>query len=195
ILDFFAGSGTTGQALEELKKDISSHIENPKYILITNNENNICEEVCYQRIKKANEKYNYNSNLEYLKTELLKYDSQKHSDLDIKEFMVDKLIEIIKVREACFKLDEINKFLLKFAHINKSVYVLQDIYKMKKNDYDEVVSILKDDEKDKINIYILSMSNHEHYINKISKAHKNITFEPLPESFLKILRKIERKRR
>lgn len=195
ILDFFAGSGTTGQALEELKKDISSHIENPKYILITNNENNICEEVCYQRIKKANEKYNYNSNLEYLKTELLKYDSQKYSDLDIKEFMVDKLIEIIKVREACFKLDEINKFLLKFAHINKSVYVLQDIYKMKKNDYDEVVSILKDDEKDKINIYILSMSNHEHYINKISKAHKNITFEPLPESFLKILRKIERKRR
>ena len=195
ILDFFAGSGTTGQALEELKKDISSHIENPKYILITNNENNICEEVCYQRIKKANEKYNYNSNLEYLKTELLKYDSQKHSDLDIKEFMVDKLIEIIKVREACFKLDEINKFLLKFAHINKSVYVLQDIYKMKKNDYDEVVSILKDDEKDKINIYILSMSNHEHYINKISKAHKNITFEPLPESFLKMLRKIERKRR
>lgn len=195
ILDFFAGSGTTGQALEELKKDISSHIENPKYILITNNENNICEEVCYQRIRKANEKYNYNSNLEYLKTELLKYDSQKHSDLDIKEFMVDKLIEIIKVREACFKLDEINKFLLKFAHINKSVYVLQDIYKMKKNDYDEVVSILKDDEKDKINIYILSMSNHEHYINKISKAHKNITFEPLPESFLKMLRKIERKRR
>ena len=195
ILDFFAGSGTTGQALEELKKDISSHIENPKCILITNNESNICEDVCYQRIKKANEKYNYNSNLEYLKTELLKYDSQKHSDLDIKEFMVDKLIEIIKVREACFKLDEINKFLLKFAHINKSVYVLQDIYKMKKNDYDEVVSILKDDEKDKINIYILSMSNHEHYINKISKAHKNITFEPLPESFLKILRKIERKRR
>ena len=195
ILDFFAGSGTTGQALEELKKDISSHIENPKYILITNNESNICEDVCYQRIKKANEKYNYNSNLEYLKTELLKYDSQKHSDLDIKEFMVDKLIEIIKVREACFKLDEINKFLLKFAHINKSVYVLQDIYKMKKNDYDEVVSILKDDEKDKINIYILSMSNHEHYINKISKVHKNITFEPLPESFLKMLRKIERKRR
>lgn len=195
ILDFFAGSGTTGQALEELKKDTSSHIENPKCILITNNESNICEDVCYQRIKKANEKYNYNSNLEYLKTELLKYDSQKHSDLDIKEFMVDKLIEIIKVRETCFKLDEINKFLLKFAHINKSVYVLQDIYKMKKNDYEEVVSILKDDEKDKINIYILSMSNHEHYINKISKAHENITFEPLPESFLKMLRKIERKRR
>ena len=63
------------------------------------------------------------------------------------------------------------------------------------DDYEKIVSILQDDEKDKINIYILSMSNHEHYINKISKAHKNITFEPLPESFLKMLRKIERKRR
>lgn len=194
ILDFFAGSGTTGQALEELKKDVKFHIENPKYILITNNENNICEDVCYQRIKKANEKYSYDSNLEYLKIELLKYDSQKHIDLDIKEFMIDKFIEIIKVREGCFKIDEINNFLLKFAHINKSVYILQDIYKMKKNDYEKIVSILQNDENDKINIYILSMSNHEHYINKLSKANKNITFEPLPESFLKILRKIKRKK-
>lgn len=186
ILDFFAGSGTTAHASME---------QGIKYILVTNNENNICENVCYQRIKNANEKYQYNSNLEYLKIELLKYDSQKHSELDIKEFMVDKLIEIIKVREACFKLDGINKFLLKFAHIDKSVYILQDIYKMKKNDYDEAVSILKSDEKNKINIYILSMSNHEHYINKISKVNKNITFEPLPESFIKILRRLERKKR
>ena len=139
--------------------------------------------------------YSYDSNLEYLKIELLKYDSQKHIDLDIKEFMIDKFIEIIKVREGCFKIDEINNFLLKFAHIDKSVYILQDIYKMKKNDYEAVISILNDDERHTINIYILSMSNHEHYINKIVKANKNITFEPLPESFLKMLRKIERKRR
>ena len=147
-----------------------------------------------KELKKQTKKYSYDSNLEYLKIELLKYDSQKHIDLDIKEFMIDKFIEIIKVREGCFKIDEINNFLLKFAHINKSVYILQDIYKMKKNDYEKIVSILQNDENDKINIYILSMSNHEHYINKLSKANKNITFEPLPESFLKILRKIKRKK-
>ena len=66
---------------------------------------------------------------------------------------------------------------------------------MKKKKKKKIVSILQNDENDKINIYILSMSNHEHYINKLSKANKNITFEPLPESFLKMLRKIERKRR
>ena len=195
ILDFFAGSGTTGHAIEELKIDSYSHINNAKYILVTNNENNICEEVCYQRLKKANEKYDYNSNLEYLKTELLKYDPEKHCDLDIKEFMVDKLTEIIKVREACFELNIVSPFLSKFAHKEKSVYILHNIYNMKKSDYDETINALNNDNSNNINIYILSISNHSHYMNKISKANKNITFEPLPENFLKMLRKLERKQK
>ena len=41
ILDFFAGSGTTGHAVMELNKEDGG---NRKYILCTNNENNICEE-------------------------------------------------------------------------------------------------------------------------------------------------------
>ncbi len=195
ILDFFAGSGTTGQAIEELIKNISSHIENPKYILCTNNENNICEEVTYQRLKKSNDKYNYNSNLEYLKTELLKYDPEKHCDLDIKEFMVDKLTEIIKVRESCFKLDVLSNNIFKFDKNDKSVYILHNIYEMKKSDYDEAIEILNKDSQQNISIYILSMSNHTHYANKMAKANKNITFEPLPESFLKMLRKIQRKQK
>lgn len=48
ILDFFAGSGTTGQAVLELNKEDGGH---RKFILCTNNENNICEEVTYPRIK------------------------------------------------------------------------------------------------------------------------------------------------
>jgi DNA modification methylase len=48
ILDFFAGSGTTGQAVLELNKEDGG---NRRFILCTNNENNICEEVTYQRIK------------------------------------------------------------------------------------------------------------------------------------------------
>ncbi|MDO5564409.1 MAG: site-specific DNA-methyltransferase, partial [Eubacteriales bacterium] len=48
ILDFFAGSGTTAQAVLELNKEDGG---NRKFILCTNNENNICEEVTYQRIK------------------------------------------------------------------------------------------------------------------------------------------------
>ncbi len=48
ILDFFAGSGTTAQAVLELNKEDNG---NRQFILCTNNENNICEDITYQRIK------------------------------------------------------------------------------------------------------------------------------------------------
>ena len=50
VLDFMAGSGTTGHAVLELNKEDSG---SRKFILCTNNENNICAEICYPRIKKA----------------------------------------------------------------------------------------------------------------------------------------------
>lgn len=74
ILDFFAGSGTTGQAVLELNQEDKG---NRQFILCTNNENNICEDITYQRIKtvitgkrKDNTKYSngINSNLKYYKT-------------------------------------------------------------------------------------------------------------------------------
>ena len=48
ILDFFAGSGTTAQAVMELNKQDGG---NRRFILCTNNENGICENITYQRIK------------------------------------------------------------------------------------------------------------------------------------------------
>ena len=48
ILDFFAGSGTTAQAVLELNKEDGG---SRSFILCTNNENNICESVTYPRIK------------------------------------------------------------------------------------------------------------------------------------------------
>lgn len=48
ILDFFAGSGTTGQAVLEKNMEDGG---NRHFILCTNNENNICEGVTYQRLK------------------------------------------------------------------------------------------------------------------------------------------------
>lgn len=51
VLDFFAGSGTTGQAITE------QNIEDGgkrNFILCTNNENDICEKVTYQRLAKVN---------------------------------------------------------------------------------------------------------------------------------------------
>ena len=50
ILDFFAGSGTTLHATMQLNAEDGG---NRKCILVTNNENNICEEVTYERNKRV----------------------------------------------------------------------------------------------------------------------------------------------
>ncbi len=50
ILDFFAGSGTTGEAVLELNQKEKTQ---RRFILCTNNEENICSEICYPRIKKV----------------------------------------------------------------------------------------------------------------------------------------------
>lgn len=54
ILDFFAGSGTTLHATMQLNAEDGGHRQ---CILITNNENNICEEVTYERNKRVIQGY------------------------------------------------------------------------------------------------------------------------------------------
>ncbi len=49
ILDYFAGSGTTGIACMELNHELN---ENRKFILINNSENNICELITKERLLK-----------------------------------------------------------------------------------------------------------------------------------------------
>ena len=48
ILDFFAGSGTTGHAVLKLNSEDGG---DRKFILCTNNENGICRDITYQRLK------------------------------------------------------------------------------------------------------------------------------------------------
>ena len=50
IMDFFAGSGTSGHAVMELNCEDNGE---RKFILVTNNENNICRNVTLPRVKKA----------------------------------------------------------------------------------------------------------------------------------------------
>ena len=61
-LDFFAGSGTTGHAVMKLNAEDGG---NRNFILCTNNENNICREVTYERIKRVIDKENYSASLKY----------------------------------------------------------------------------------------------------------------------------------
>lgn len=64
VLDFFAGSGTTGHAVMKLNAEDGG---NRRFILCTNNENNICRDVTYERIKRVIDKEGYSASLKYYK--------------------------------------------------------------------------------------------------------------------------------
>mgnify|MGYP000983538724 CR=1 FL=1 len=66
---------------------------NRKYILCTNNENNICEEVTYQRLKNIQEELPHN--LKYYKTEFItKFSDDEESILGKMMEHIEELIEL-----------------------------------------------------------------------------------------------------
>ena len=78
ILDFFAGSGTTLHATMQLNAEDGGHRQ---CILVTNNENGICEQVTYERNKRVIQGYTtpkgqaveglHDNNLRYYRTEFI----------------------------------------------------------------------------------------------------------------------------
>ena len=121
ILDFFAGSGTTGQAVLELNNEDGG---NRKFILCTNNENKIADEVCYPRIRKVMGGYQ-NKGGEFIKGlgGNLKYFNIIHvlrgkKDSD-KKILANNINDLI-----CLKENTFNKFLVKpDFQIYKSIFL------------------------------------------------------------------------
>ncbi|MGZ9432117.1 site-specific DNA-methyltransferase [Mycoplasma sp. 613B] len=104
VLDFFAGSGTTGHAVLELNREDGG---NRTYTLVTNNQNNIAIEVNYERLYRINTgkgtkgetfdwlKNNnpYNSNLNVFDIKYI--DASPFSNIEIKE-IIKELIKVLK---------------------------------------------------------------------------------------------------
>ncbi len=138
VLDFFAGSGTTGHAVLELNKEDGG---NRKFILCTNNENNICEEITYKRLENVINGYGevegISDNLKYYKTAYIprmnNEEANLHSNLliNIKNLIQlengieidDKKIQVFLEEENLDKFSE-NKEQL---DICDKIYISSDI--------------------------------------------------------------------
>lgn len=68
VLDFFAGSGTTGEAVLRVNEQTGS---NHCFILCTDNQDNICRGTTYERIKRVMEWENYNESLKFYKVDFI----------------------------------------------------------------------------------------------------------------------------
>ncbi len=106
VCDFFAGSGTTGHATLELNKEDGG---NRQFILCTNNENNICTDVCYPRLKKVIKGYKngkgeniagLGGNLKYYTCDFVEAEPTDRN----KRKLVNESAEMLCIRENAFEL-------------------------------------------------------------------------------------------
>lgn len=190
ILDFFAGSGTTGQAVLELNQKDNG---NRQFILCTNNENQICEEVTYPRIKKViqgySDKKGIPANVKYFKTDYVPY---VITDND-KRTLVFKSTELLCISENTFEVVKQNKKKMDFAIFKNAKQYTAIIYDEDsiENCCDELIKI---NPKHRVVIYVFS---YDHTYDEMDFETLNFKFDvkPIPEAILNVYRKISKLKR
>jgi adenine-specific DNA-methyltransferase len=191
VLDYFAGSGTTGHAVMLLNKEDNG---NRKFILCTtNDENNICTEVTYPRIKKVIEGHddwpditNIPANLKYFRCELLDIDHISHVFDEQKIKLTYKAGEMIALREETFEEIEKNEWYQIFKNKNKITVIYFKEDKSKLNELVKKMGKLKE----RIALYIFSWGKNE-YRNEFTE-YKNIRVEDIPEPIIDVFKEINR---
>jgi adenine-specific DNA-methyltransferase len=185
VLDFMAGSGTTGHAVMELNKEDGGQRQ---FVLCTNNENNICTDVCYPRIKKVIEGYKNSrkdkvlglgGNLKYYACDFVE---AKPTDL-CKRKLVNECTEMLCIHENTFELVQDNKEFKIFKNVDKYLGIV--FYEDAINDFKKALKKIKGP----CNAYIFSMTDDPHKSQFIDIAGK-VTLCAIPEVILKVYREI-----
>ena len=178
VLDFFAGSGTTGEVVLKLRKEQNKNIN---YIICTNNEEKICDNVTYPRQKYAIEKYG--GNIQYFKTTLLK--KTKNRD-QVKINLTKKCTEMLCVKENIFNLQTEEKDFKIFSS-NKKDKFLCIYYNYIEDSFDEFLEAIKEPKGKKI-IYMFSV---EKDVDKtLFSEIPNKKIKPIPQEILKIYQQL-----
>jgi adenine-specific DNA-methyltransferase len=189
VLDFFAGSGTTGHSVLELNRENGG---NRQFILCTNNENSICEKVTYPRIEKVINGYGQQegipANLRYFKAEFVE---NKGNRSQLKKDFTVKSEDMLRIKENCFDLVKKGKQYKIFCDAKKQTYlgIFFDFFTDKEFEF-FVDELKKLDKKTKKKIYIFSLDNFAD--NSLFTGVKNFSLEPIPEKILNIYKQLSR---
>lgn len=191
ILDFFAGSGTTGHAVLELNKQDDG---NRRFILCTNNENNICEEVTYERVsrvmigfkdKKGEKVEGLGGNLRYYKTDLVDIEKLHHTPDQAKVKLTYQAGEMVGLRENTLNEVAKNDWWQIFEGHGKTTAIY---FKEDKEKLQDLVDLLEKKKQQAV-LYIFSWGKNE-YKSEYSSA--NIRVEDIPEPILEVYKEINR---
>jgi len=191
ILDFFAGSGTTGHAVLEINKQDGG---NRKFILCTNNEDNngsgtkIASDICYPRIKNVMGGYKVKTekvkglrgNLKYFKTDFVDYDEP--TDIN-KIKLTTEAVEMLCVKEGTFKPVANKK--------NFEIFKNDDHYSGIIFDQAAIPAFKKaiKNIQGKFSVYVFSLGD-ETFNNEFKDIKQKIQLSPIPEAILRVYRRI-----
>lgn len=192
ILDFFAGSGTTGHAVLELNNLDEG---NRKFILCTNNEDNngdgskIATDICHPRIKKVIKGYTgivdkkkyegLSGNLKYFKTSFVPADPTDKNKIALTK----KATEMLCVKEDTFEEVKSTKQYKIFKNKKRYTGIVFD-HQAIDNFKKEITKI-----DGKFSLYIFSLGD-DTFDEEFEDMKKKVKLSPIPEAILRVYRRI-----
>jgi adenine-specific DNA-methyltransferase len=186
VLDFFAGSGSTGQAVLELNQD-----DNGKrnFIICTNNEDNIAENTTYPRTKNVIHGYsNYKglgNSLKYYKTDFVGSHNILSATDEDKSSLAHKAGYLLSIAENTLEEIELSNCFQLFENNKKvtAIYFKEELTEME-TFLEKVENIKKP-----ISIYLFSWANRSEF-EALFDHLEHITIKTIPQPILEIYKKI-----
>lgn len=190
VLDFFAGSGTTGHAALELNLEDGG---NRRFILCTNNgdeksEHKIASDICYPRIQKVMKEHKnitgekvegLGGNLKYYTCDFVEAEPTDRN----KRKLVRESTEMLCIREDAYELvQESGEFRI-FRNHNKYVGII--FYEEAIDDYKKAIKKIDGH----FNTYVFSLGDDAHEKQFVDMKNK-VTLCAIPEVILKVYREI-----
>lgn len=201
ILDFFAGSGTTLHATMLQNAEDSGHRQ---CILVTNNENGICENVTYERNKRVIQGYltsngtqidgYINNTLRYFRTDFIPRDRTQQNMRDLVNASTDLLCikEDLYNEQNKFGRFRVNPRLMRYFSDGKKHMLV--VYR------EEIVDQLAaeianlDFGKEKLKIYIFSPARYA-FNDNFAEVSEKVTLVALPAAIYDAYEKVLPKRK
>jgi adenine-specific DNA-methyltransferase len=190
ILDFFAGSGTTGHATLELNKDGG----NRKFILCTNNEDNngdnyrIATDICYPRVSKVIKGYKdqkgdsvtgLGGNLKYFKTSFVPADPTDKN----KTALTKKATDMLCIKEDTFERVKSNEQYVIFRNKKRYTGIIYD---------HQAIDIFKREISEidgKFSVYVFSLGD-DTFDEQFEDMKNKVKLSSIPEAILRVYRRI-----
>ena len=207
VLDFFAGSGTTLHATMQLNAEDGGHRQ---CILVTNNENGICENVTYERNRRVIQGYTTpkgekvsgltRNNLRYYKTKFVSRDKSPKNLRNLMALSTDMLcIHNDTYSEKSFAGKNINNKIARYFESNDGTKRMLVIYRAEA--IQALVELMKlefknveSKENGKLMVYVFSPNGYA-YDDEFEDVADSVSLCAMPDAVLNAYRRVLPKKR